>query len=248
MDRGILRANIDTKNSGLTVDLQKPGTVMVAALNSWWPDSNVFRSTDGGSTWSRLWDWASYPTMNRYYKYDTTLAPWIGPSVTNNQIVTQIGWMMEALEIDPFDSNHWLYGTGATIFGGHDLVQWDTVHNVTLKSLADGIEETAVQALLSPPTGPPLLSGLLDLEGTSVSLCCGNSYLRIAIGFVHSDLTKAPANEFSTSTASGITGLDYAGNKPTTIVRVGNGAATDGKQVAISPDSGNTWLAIPCLT
>ena len=76
--------------------------------------------------------------------------------------------MIEGLSIDPFDSNHWLYGTGATIYGSHDLLKWDTAaHNVTLKSLADGIEETAVQALLSPPTGPPLVSALLDLAGES---------------------------------------------------------------------------------
>ena len=156
--------------SGLAVDLQKPGTLMVAALNCWWPDGNVFRTTDGGQTWTQLWDWASYPTMNRYYTYSDSLAPWLGPEGTADSIVTQIGWMMEALSIDPFDSNHWLYGTGATIFGGHDLLQWDSVHNVTLKSLADGIEETAVQALLSPPTGPQLLSGLLDLEGASASI------------------------------------------------------------------------------
>jgi xyloglucan-specific exo-beta-1,4-glucanase len=157
-----------TPPSGLAVDLQKPGTVMVAALNCWWPDGNAFRTTDGGNTWTGLWDWASYPTMNRYYTYDDSLAPWLGPDGTADSIVTQIGWMMEALAIDPFDSNHWLYGTGATIYGGHDLLKWDTVHNITIKSLADGIEETSVQALLSPPTGPVLLSGVLDEEGTSL--------------------------------------------------------------------------------
>lgn len=72
---------------------------------------------------------------------------------------------MEGLSIDPFDSNHWLYGTGATIQGGHDLLKWDTTHNVTLESLADGIEETSVQQLISPPVGPPLLSALGDIEG-----------------------------------------------------------------------------------
>jgi xyloglucan-specific exo-beta-1,4-glucanase len=55
----------------------------------------IFRSTNGGATWSRLWEWASYPNMNRYYKYDTSLAPWI--SVTAADDTKQIGWMMEAL-------------------------------------------------------------------------------------------------------------------------------------------------------
>lgn len=138
---------------------------MVAALNSWWPDSDIFRSLDGGATWTRLWDWVSYPTMSRHYSYDDSLAPWLGPGYTVTDLTTQIGWMMEALAIDPFDSNHWLYGTGATIYGGHDLLKWDTTHNITLKSVADGMEETSVQALISPPVGPPLISGLLDLEG-----------------------------------------------------------------------------------
>lgn len=78
---------------------------------------------------------------------------------------------MESLVIDPFDSNHWLYGTGATIYGGHDLLKWDSAHNVTLKSLADGIEETSVQGLISPPTGPSLISALGDIQGKNALLC-----------------------------------------------------------------------------
>src|SRR5947209_15970543 len=46
----------DTNNdyfgySGLTVDAQHPNTIMVSALNSWWPDTMLWRSTDGGTTW-----------------------------------------------------------------------------------------------------------------------------------------------------------------------------------------------------
>jgi len=73
---------------------------------------------------------------------------------------------METLVIDPFDSNRWMYGTGATIQGGHDLLKWDTTRNITLQSMADGIEETAVLALISPPTGPRLISAVADLCGT----------------------------------------------------------------------------------
>ncbi|THH34158.1 hypothetical protein EUX98_g40 [Antrodiella citrinella] len=210
---------------GVAVDLQKPGTIMVAALNSWWPDGQIFRSTDGGQTWTALWEWEAYPDMNRYYTYDDTLAPWLGPDVDETVLGTlQIGWMMESLSIDPFDSNHWLYGTGATVYGGHDLLKWDTTRNVTLESLADGIEETSVQGLISPPTGPPLISALGDIEG-----------------FVHTSLTVAPANEFANPTWSSASDVDFAGNNPTNIVRLGNDAGSADKQVALSTDSGNTW-------
>lgn len=70
------------------------------------------------------------------------------------------------LNIDPFNSDHWYYGTGATIYGGYDLTNWDTIHNVTIESLADGVEETAVLGLISPPTGAHLLSAVGDIEGS----------------------------------------------------------------------------------
>lgn len=52
---------------GLGVDMQKPGTLVVASLNSWWPDAQIFRSTDSGTTWSPIWEWAGYPNQNWYY-------------------------------------------------------------------------------------------------------------------------------------------------------------------------------------
>ncbi|KAL1952015.1 hypothetical protein VTO73DRAFT_1164 [Trametes versicolor] len=199
---------------------------MVAALNSWWPDGQIFRSTDGGKTWTGLWAWQSYPTLNRYYTYDDTLAPWIGPDLTSSDLVMQIGWMMEGLSIDPFDSNHWLYGTGETIYGGHDLLKWDTAsRNITLKSLADGIEETSVQGLISPPVGAHLISAIGDVDG-----------------FVHTSLDSAPLVSYTNPTYSSSSDIDYAGNVPATIVRIGTTTdGSQGKQVAISTDSGVTW-------
>jgi xyloglucan-specific exo-beta-1,4-glucanase len=73
--------------------------------------------------------------------------------------------MMEALVIDPFQSNRWMYGTCATIQGGRDLLKWDTTRNITLQSMAKGIEETSVLGLISLPSGPRLISGIVDLGG-----------------------------------------------------------------------------------
>ena len=68
----------------------------------------MYRSTDGGETWSPLWSWEAYPTINKFYTYDDSLAPWLGPDVDSFTLGTlQIGWMMESVSIDPFDSNHW---------------------------------------------------------------------------------------------------------------------------------------------
>ena len=78
---------------------------------------------------------------------------------------------MEGLVIDPFNSDHWLYGTGGTVQGGFDLTKWDTTGNITLESLARGIEETAVQGVISPPVGAHLVSALGDLGGPCVFYC-----------------------------------------------------------------------------
>ncbi|KJA29887.1 carbohydrate-binding module family 1 protein [Hypholoma sublateritium FD-334 SS-4] len=210
---------------GVAVDLQLPGTIMVAALNSWWPDGQIFRSTDSGATWSPLWAWGDYPTLNKYYSYSDSLAPYIGPDYTDTTAGDkQIGWMMEALSIDPFDSNHWLYGTGATLYGGHDLLKWDSMHNVSIASLADGIEETSIQGLISPPSGPSLLSAVGDIGG-----------------FVHTSLTVSPQTGFINPTWATTADIDFAGNNPTNIVRIGTGDSSTGKQVAISTNSGITW-------
>ncbi|SJL05981.1 related to endoglucanase [Armillaria ostoyae] len=209
---------------GLSVDVKNPGTLMVAALNLWWPDGQIYRSTDSGATWSTFWTWGSYPAINKYYSYSDSLAPWLGVDYVDTTLGDkQIGWMMEALSIDPFDSDHFLYGTGATIYGSRDLTLWDSVHNISLSSMADGIEETAVQALISPPGGPSLISGVSDIQG-----------------FVHTNL-GTPTTSFSSPVWTSVVDLDYAGNVPTNIIRLGNGDSSTGKQVAISTDSGTTW-------
>ncbi|KAK8859118.1 family 74 glycoside hydrolase [Apiospora arundinis] len=214
---------------GLALDAQKPGTLVVASLNSWWPDAQIFRSTDSGATWSPIWTWAAYPEMNLRYKQDVSKAPWIGPGFLDID-TKDLGWMIEALEIDPHDSDHWLYGTGLTLFGGHDLTKWDTAsEKVTIKSLADGIEETSVQDVASVPGGSELLAATGDVGG-----------------FTFADaksLDTAPKKNWLGPKWATNVGVDYAGAANKNVVRIGNSAGT--KQIAVSADGGDTWKEHP---
>ncbi|KAM5356929.1 hypothetical protein ACJ41O_003575 [Fusarium nematophilum] len=209
---------------GLAVDLQKPGTLIVATLNSWWPDAQIFRSTDSGSTWSTLWKQTGGSTFEYYYGISTPKAPWIYKNFISVD-TKRLGWMIEALEIDPFDSNHWLYGTGLTVYGGHDLTKWDTAHNITIESLADGIEEFAVLELKSAPGGSELLAGVGDDSGFTFA--------------TKTSLSSAPRSAWDTPMFTGSVSVDYAGNKVQNVVRIGN---TQGvPQVALSTNGGSSW-------
>ena len=137
--------------------------------------------------------------------------------------------MIEALEIDPHDSDHWLYATGLTVYGGHDLTKWDTESNVTIESLADGIEEFAVLDLASAPGGSELLAAVGDDSGFTFAST--------------DDLGTSPQTPWNNPMFSSSTGVDYAGNSVESVVRVGN---TPGEpQVAVSGDGGVTWNLHP---
>jgi xyloglucan-specific exo-beta-1,4-glucanase len=155
----------------------------------------------------------------------STNAPWINTGFWEIANDEPLGWMIEALEIDPFDSNHWLYGTGLTIMGGHDLTSWDTVHNVTISTLANGIEEMAVTGLASVPGGSELLVAVGDDSGFT--------YLS------SSNLGTAPASNWLTPEFTTSTDVDYAGLTVADIVRSGNSAGT--QQIGVSSDGGKTW-------
>ncbi|MFE2756144.1 cellulose binding domain-containing protein [Actinosynnema sp. NPDC059335] len=213
--------------SGLTIDRRNPNTLMVATQISWWPDIILFRSTDGGATWTRAWDFTSYPDRSFRYTMDISSSPWLswGANPQPPEVTPKLGWMVESLEIDPFDSDRMMYGTGATIYGTTDLRKWDTGGKITIKPTAAGLEETAVLDLISPPTGAaPLISGLGDIGG-----------------FRHVDLAKVPSMMFLQPNFTSTTSLDFAERNASVMVRSGN---VDGSaHVAFSTDGGANWFA-----
>lgn len=217
--------------SGLTIDRQNPNTIMVATQISWWPDAIFFRSTDGGATWTRAWDWTSYPNRSKRYALDITSVPWLtfGANPQPPEETPKLGWMNESLEIDPHDSNRLMYGTGATIYGTTNLRNWDTGGTVTIRPMVRGLEETAVLDLISPPSGDaPLISGLGDIGG-----------------FRHTNLDAVPSMMFTQPVFTSTTSLDYAESNPSIMVRAGNFTDADrpnDSHVAFSTDGGANWF------
>ncbi|GAQ56052.1 RICIN domain-containing protein [Streptomyces acidiscabies] len=133
--------------SGLAVDPRKPSTVMVTTLDRWWPEDEVYRTTDGGSTWKALADKSVR---------DASAAPYVG---------TGIGHWMTALAIDPFDSGHVLYGTGNGIWRSKDGDASDSGRTSHWTPGARGLEETALADAVAPPGGATLITSMGDQGG-----------------------------------------------------------------------------------
>ncbi|MFI2203263.1 cellulose binding domain-containing protein [Streptomyces sp. NPDC020192] len=213
--------------SGLTVDRMHPSTIMATAYSSWWPDTQIFRSTDSGATWTRAWDDTSYPNRSNRYTIDVSSSPWLtfGANPSPPEQTPKLGWMTESLEIDPFDSARMMYGTGATLYGTENLTNWDSGGQFTVKPMVQGLEETSVNDLASPPSGGAQLFSALGDVG----------------GFRHTDLTKVPSLMYTSPTFTTTTSLDFAEAIPNTVVRVGN--LDSGPHIAFSTDNGANWFA-----
>ena len=191
---------------GLAIDPQNPDIIMAASLSSWWPDGYIWRSKDGGNTWSPIWSIAGYPNRVNKYTLDISQAPWMdfGQLKSMPETSPKLGAMMASLEIDPFNSSRFMFGTGAGIWKCDNADKWDD-GTMVIKVGSIGMEETSVLSLVSPPTGPNLVSGLGDIAG-----------------FLHTDLTKAHPWIFVQPNLTSNHCIDYAENNPQFWVRCGD--------------------------
>ncbi|GAA3210664.1 hypothetical protein GCM10020256_08930 [Streptomyces thermocoprophilus] len=147
----------------------------------------------------------------------------VGADPSPPEQTPKLGWMTEALEIDPFDSDRMMYGTGATIYGTEDLTKWDSGAKFTVQPMVQGLEETAVNDLAAPPSGGAVLFSALGDVG----------------GFRHTDLTKVPSMMYTSPNFTTTTSVDFAESNPATVVRAGN--LDSGPHIAFSTDNGANW-------
>ena len=187
---------------GVAVDARRAGTVVVSTNNRWAAVDTLYRTTDGGRTWTSLKDAAVFDVS------ETPFLKWGAEQ-------PKFGWWIQAVAVDPYDSKHVVYGTGATLYGTRDLTHW--------APQIRGLEETSVIQLISPPVGEAhLISASRDI---------GVMY--------HERLTASPSGGMATNPVFGsATGIAQAAGRPSYVVRTGFGDNGNG---AYSRDGGRSW-------
>lgn len=234
--QNITPSNTSFGFSGLTIDRQQPQTLMATSMNTYWPDGFIFRSTDGGNSWKNIYEYGwneaaqEATIISQAYQFNFSGFEWLTFNKSryyNLPAQPSLGCMMEAMAIDPFNSDRFFYGTGATIYGATNLTQWDEGGKITLRPMVQGVEETAVNDLIALPGDIEIISGLYDIAG-----------------FRHFDVSEPPGMMMTGPFFGTTTGLDFAEQNPQKVVRVGKPVVDTEKQlIAISHDQGATWVS-----
>lgn len=217
----------------VAVDPSHAGYLMVGTLNQYWPTGDVvYRSTDDGATWrdvSSVNTGGSSKSPN-LATHDNTNAPYVGaPGAVST------GNWPTGIAIDPFNPDHAMYTFGGGLWITHDLTKADpsasSVGVVDWRFEDDGIEETATNVLIAPPSGNTiLLSGIGDVYG-----------------FAHTDLTVSPAQGNYQISRAMPTSMDFVQNTPTTVVRASDGTYGATPLAVISIDGGLNWTGFAAM-
>lgn len=200
---------------GLAVDPQDPNTLMVGTICRWWPNDQIYRSTNGGSTWRTV---GTGTNISR----NASASPYLRWGAADDSGLSTGNWV-SAFAIDPFNRDRVLYATGATVWGCDNIRASDNNQAIVWEVRAQGIEQTAILSLASPPSGPQLLSGLGDV-----------------CGFVHTDVTVSPQNGMIDPAYKDGVSVDFAELNPSKFVIIGHDY-TPNYFGSYSTDAGLTW-------
>ncbi|MDR1257663.1 MAG: exo-alpha-sialidase [Tannerellaceae bacterium] len=203
--------------ASVSVDAANPGHLIVSTFGRPLPgrytEDDIFRSTDGGMTWSSV--------FGGEVKMDYSLAPYTE--------FTPLHWMFD-IEIDPFDPNHAMFTTG---YGG-----WETFNladagkgnaPVRWQIMSTGIEETVPLELYSPAgEGARLISAIGDYGGFT------------HFDLDKPAPSGSHANPYFGNT-NGVAGAEDNPQMVVRVGTV-SGHHPGGKPIAYSEDGGQTWL------
>ncbi len=189
----------------VAVDAQNPAVLLVSTFCRWKQHDEIFRSTNMGAGWVPLlqnanWDFSAASYAGRIKPH------WMGSVV-----------------ISPFDSNQAWFTTGYGIWRCDHLTDADRGQPLRWTFSDAGLDETVPLALVSPPSGAHLLSGVGDIDG-----------------FFHDDLEVSPAEgSYAGPHFVNTEGIAFAAGDPRVVVRTGTGAVS--VHAAISTDGGRDW-------
>lgn len=200
---------------GVSVLPSSKGTLMAVTIDRWTQGDEIFRSVDGGKSWNSLGPKTVRDDAGAKYLY------WGRDPKSDPKALSSTGWMAD-VDIDPFNTNRAMYVTGQGVWSSEDAAQADQDQATHWRFTNDNLEETAVKELVSPPSGPALLSAVGDI-----------------CGFRHETPEEVPKlGMFQNPIFGNGTGIDFAESKPDIVVRVGSHEKQHG---AISTDGGKTW-------
>ncbi|MBN1610576.1 MAG: xyloglucanase [Polyangiaceae bacterium] len=207
------RVNEQFGYGAVAVDRLRPGTLLASTMDRW-SAGEVFRSTDAGKTWK--------PLMARA-ELDAGGAPWV---YGHQEQIPAPQWVGD-ISIDPFASGHAALVTGGGVWASEDVTAADRDQPTHWVFSNKNLEETVVLDMVSPPSGPLLLTAIGDI-----------------CGFRHDRLDQSPSRgSFDHPHCANSTAIDFAQAKPNVVVRVGS-YPWDGSKPprgAISTDAGATW-------
>ena len=208
--------------SGLSVDGSNPDTVICSTLGFWSEKGeNVYRSTDGGDTWTPL-----FSAEGDQYAMDTSEAFWLRWG--GQQAKT--GWWIADLEIDPFNSDRVTWGTGATLYTTQNMTELGSEYPVIVQFDARGIEETAVFKVVSVAKTDDTIPALYSIMGDLT-------------GFAHLDTDRCPddLHFMNNGTASDVAAAWAAGKIAA--------YTSDSKRspLVFTNDGGSSWFPSPKL-
>jgi hypothetical protein len=207
-----LKSPIDGQAFGygcVAVDPENPQIIMASTFCRWRQHDEIFRSTNCGLSWSPLFPIAEWNFSQSPY-VEHLVPHWIG-----------------SILVSPFDSDTAWFTTGYGVWSCTNLMAADAGYPTHWNFSDEGLEETVPLALVSPPSGAHLLSGVGDIDG-----------------FVHDDLNSSPRRgSFAGPHFNNTEDIAFAAGNPTLMIRVGTAERTPG-HVAISTDGGSDWQMI----